>query len=42
MTAGNNGADTPENDDPFAYLYRSEGRRRAAASRAAGLRATGG
>ncbi|UKY52094.1 CBM35 domain-containing protein [Streptomyces inhibens] len=25
MTAGNNGADTPENDDPFAYLYRSEG-----------------
>lgn len=23
MTAGNNGA--PENDDPFAYLYRSEG-----------------
>ncbi|MFF8899558.1 CBM35 domain-containing protein [Streptomyces lydicus] len=25
MTAGNNGADTPENDDPFGYLYRSEG-----------------
>ncbi|MCK7624661.1 carbohydrate-binding protein [Streptomyces sp. RS10V-4] len=25
MTAGNNGADTPENDDPFAHLYRSEG-----------------
>ncbi|MGK5631110.1 carbohydrate-binding protein [Streptomyces sp. URMC 123] len=25
MTAGNNGASTPENDDPFAYLYRSEG-----------------
>lgn len=25
MTAGNNGSDTPENDDPFAYLYRSEG-----------------
>ncbi|MFG3117214.1 CBM35 domain-containing protein [Streptomyces sp. NPDC048197] len=25
MTAGNNGADTPENDDPFAYLYRAEG-----------------
>ncbi|MFI1965823.1 carbohydrate-binding protein [Streptomyces pathocidini] len=25
MTAGNNGANTPENDDPFAYLYRSEG-----------------
>ncbi|MET9292036.1 carbohydrate-binding protein [Streptomyces sp. NPDC003077] len=25
MTAGNNGAGTPENDDPFAYLYRSEG-----------------
>src|SRR5882757_10107076 len=23
MTAGNDG--TPENDDPFAYLYRSEG-----------------
>ncbi|KUJ69768.1 carbohydrate-binding protein [Streptomyces albus subsp. albus] len=25
MTAGNNGADAPENDDPFAYLYRQEG-----------------
>ena len=25
MTAGNNGADKPENDDPFGYLYRSEG-----------------
>ncbi|WP_369696753.1 hypothetical protein [Streptomyces sp. XD-27] len=25
MTAGNNGSDTPENDDPFAYLYRQEG-----------------
>ncbi|ARZ68500.1 hypothetical protein SMD11_2852 [Streptomyces albireticuli] len=25
MTAGNNGAGTPENDDPFAHLYRSEG-----------------
>ncbi|WP_421109237.1 carbohydrate-binding protein [Streptomyces sp. NEAU-S77] len=25
MTAGNNGSDTPENDDPFAYLYRTEG-----------------
>ncbi|MEV4440203.1 carbohydrate-binding protein, partial [Streptomyces sp. NPDC049577] len=28
MTAGNSGtgtAGTPENDDPFAYLYRSEG-----------------
>ncbi|MET8680748.1 carbohydrate-binding protein [Streptomyces sp. NPDC004647] len=25
MTAGNNGASTPENDDPFGYLYRSEG-----------------
>ncbi|MFE5737836.1 carbohydrate-binding protein [Streptomyces celluloflavus] len=25
MTAGKNGADTPENDDPFAYLYRQEG-----------------
>ncbi|MDT0544071.1 CBM35 domain-containing protein [Streptomyces lonegramiae] len=25
MTAGNNGSDAPENDDPFAYLYRSEG-----------------
>ncbi|MGY1452495.1 hypothetical protein [Streptomyces sp. SS8] len=25
MTAGNNGSGTPENDDPFAYLYRSEG-----------------
>lgn len=25
MTAGNKGADTPENDDPFGYLYRSEG-----------------
>ncbi|MET7764387.1 CBM35 domain-containing protein [Streptomyces sp. NPDC005393] len=25
MTAGNNGSDTPENDDPFAYLYRAEG-----------------
>lgn len=25
MTAGNSGSDTPENDDPFAYLYRSEG-----------------
>lgn len=25
MTAGNNGAGTPEDDDPFAYLYRSEG-----------------
>ncbi|MGP3983489.1 carbohydrate-binding protein [Streptomyces sp. KR80] len=25
MTAGNTGAGTPENDDPFAYLYRSEG-----------------
>jgi hypothetical protein len=25
MTAGNNGAGAPENDDPFAYLYRSEG-----------------
>ncbi|MFD8380687.1 CBM35 domain-containing protein [Streptomyces sp. NPDC059679] len=25
MTAGNNGSDTPENDDPFAYLYRSDG-----------------
>lgn len=25
MTAGNNGADTPENEDPFAYLYRSDG-----------------
>ncbi|HZG02611.1 MAG TPA: hypothetical protein VE546_03350 [Streptomyces sp.] len=24
MTAGNNGSGTPENDDPFAYLYRSE------------------
>jgi hypothetical protein len=23
--AGNSGASTPENDDPFAYLYRSEG-----------------
>ncbi|MFC0599978.1 carbohydrate-binding protein [Streptomyces palmae] len=25
MTAGNNGADAPENDDPFGYLYRQEG-----------------
>ncbi|WP_069817391.1 carbohydrate-binding protein [Streptomyces sp. TP-A0874] len=25
MTAGNNGSGTPESDDPFAYLYRSEG-----------------
>ncbi|MEV0603585.1 carbohydrate-binding protein [Streptomyces sp. NPDC050315] len=25
MTAGSNGTDTPENDDPFGYLYRSEG-----------------
>ncbi|RLU86926.1 carbohydrate-binding protein [Streptomyces griseocarneus] len=25
MTAGNNGTGTPENDDPFAHLYRSEG-----------------
>ncbi|NJP99996.1 CBM35 domain-containing protein [Streptomyces zingiberis] len=25
MTAGNNGPGTPENDDPFAYLYRSDG-----------------
>ncbi|WP_431047675.1 carbohydrate-binding protein [Streptomyces sp. P1-3] len=25
MTAGNNGSDRPENDDPFAYLYRQEG-----------------
>ncbi|MEX2984683.1 carbohydrate-binding protein [Streptomyces sp. C36] len=25
MTAGNNGTGTPENDDPFGYLYRSEG-----------------
>ncbi|MFH8594131.1 CBM35 domain-containing protein [Streptomyces rimosus] len=25
MTAGNNGAGTPEDDDPFAHLYRSEG-----------------
>lgn len=25
MTVSSNGADTPENDDPFAYLYRSEG-----------------
>ncbi|MFH8368711.1 carbohydrate-binding protein [Streptomyces sp. NPDC018031] len=25
MTAGNNGPGTPENDDPFAYLYRQEG-----------------
>jgi hypothetical protein len=25
MTAGNNGAPEPENDDPFAYLYRGEG-----------------
>ncbi|MEE1942341.1 hypothetical protein V1L54_23555 [Streptomyces sp. TRM 70361] len=25
MTAGNNGSGTPENDDPFAYLYRSDG-----------------
>lgn len=25
MTAGNTGSDTPENDDPFGYLYRSEG-----------------
>lgn len=25
MTAGNNGSGTPDNDDPFAYLYRSEG-----------------
>ncbi|GAA2386714.1 CBM35 domain-containing protein [Streptomyces glaucosporus] len=24
MTAGNNGSGTPDNDDPFAYLYRSE------------------
>ncbi|MBT2382276.1 carbohydrate-binding protein [Streptomyces sp. ISL-11] len=25
MTAGNNGTGTPEKDDPFAHLYRSEG-----------------
>ncbi|MCQ4083939.1 hypothetical protein NGB36_25970 [Streptomyces sp. RB6PN25] len=25
MTAGNNGTPEPENDDPFAYLYRGEG-----------------
>lgn len=25
MTAGNHGNGTPESDDPFAYLYRSEG-----------------
>lgn len=25
MTSGNNGNGTPESDDPFAYLYRSEG-----------------
>lgn len=25
MTAGNNGPGTPENDDPFAYLYRQDG-----------------
>ncbi|MEC4015599.1 CBM35 domain-containing protein [Streptomyces sp. H27-D2] len=25
MTAGNNGTGTPENDDPFAYLYHQEG-----------------
>lgn len=25
MTAGTNGGGTPENDDPFAYLYRQEG-----------------
>ncbi|TSB21459.1 carbohydrate-binding protein [Streptomyces benahoarensis] len=25
MTAGNTGSDTPGNDDPFGYLYRSEG-----------------
>ncbi|WP_190130324.1 carbohydrate-binding protein [Streptomyces mashuensis] len=25
MTAGTNGTGTPENDDPFGYLYRSEG-----------------
>ncbi|MEU5430940.1 carbohydrate-binding protein [Streptomyces olivoreticuli] len=25
MTAGNNGSGTPEGDDPFAHLYRSEG-----------------
>ncbi|MFI9721349.1 CBM35 domain-containing protein [Streptomyces sp. NPDC052396] len=25
MTAGNNGTGTPQDDDPFAYLYRSEG-----------------
>ncbi|MGW1374109.1 carbohydrate-binding protein [Streptomyces sp. NPDC002446] len=34
MTAGNNGADTPENDDPFAYLYRSEGGQDSAAGSA--------
>ncbi|MFG2135353.1 carbohydrate-binding protein [Streptomyces sp. NPDC048650] len=36
MTAGNNGADTPENDDPFAYLYRSDGGEGGAPGSAAG------
>ncbi|MFI9047994.1 carbohydrate-binding protein [Streptomyces sp. NPDC053427] len=36
MTAGNNGADTPENDDPFGYLYRAEGGEGGAPGSAAG------
>ncbi|MEW1656909.1 carbohydrate-binding protein [Streptomyces sp. NPDC093707] len=41
MTAGNNGADTPENDDPFAHLYRSEGGEGGAGSGAGAARQPG-
>lgn len=41
MTAGNNGA-SPENDDPFGYLYRSEGGEGAAEGNADGPTRVGG
>ncbi|MGP3951745.1 CBM35 domain-containing protein [Streptomyces sp. 7N604] len=42
MTAGNNGASTPENDDPFAYLYRSEDGEGGAGADSAAAPRTGG
>ncbi|MFT2018323.1 carbohydrate-binding protein [Streptomyces sp. 796.1] len=42
MTAGNNGSGVPQDDDPFAYLYRQEGGEAGADQGAQGTPRTGG
>ncbi|MFE6776844.1 carbohydrate-binding protein [Streptomyces sp. NPDC057702] len=42
MTAGNNGSGAPQDDDPFAYLYRQEGGEESAGQGGQGASRTGG